>query len=750
MRILGGVSDSGIQFDIRQVNFGSDTISNYDYFKPRMSTALQTALTNKQNAYDTYTSQFTTNLDLLKQYNAELNTLNNQLKDIQSQVFAQDQVIGASVSSHYGRPPISNETDYVSYQNAITQLAILKTQETNKQTEINNKNSQITSTQNTLDSISLNVAPSNFFTQELLDELDCFTFQNEDYVDDSFIETSELSKDKIIEMKLQLMDNGNKELLRMCRPQSEFKTTLKNLWSLRDEKDCLISYETWRSKFKAGNLVTIMPSEDFYVTVRIIGIELDYDDLENATVIFSNRTRLDDSVYILGEIQAQASRAFSSVQINKYANKEAASNTASFKNFQNGIFNATLNKMVSDDKSQVETSEYGIKIRPWLEADNTYGLRQMWLNPWRMLFTNDGFKTADSAFGLLTLPDGGEEMGVNTKYLIGKILMTENTYIENESGTYSFDKNGFLSSSTIGSNTYSVNINPSSPANIFNIAVNNVAKLYVDTISNRLKFSGDLEGANGTFSGSLSGATGTFSGTITAGVSITSPIINGGTISGTKLTSTASGSERLEIDGAYIQGWNSLGANKLNIDYNGNITCSSVSANSMSMNGSVVLSVGNLASQCSSNNIYVPKADYAVQAGTAFSATSSSSCSTGYLTLSSGTLEAPAGSLWIGQNTVKANTIEQLSSEKYKNNINIYNGNALDLICNTAIKTYNYIIEEDGVKAHLGMIVEEAPTEVISESGESLDIGALASLSWKAIQELNTKIKTINDRLSII
>ena len=45
-------------------------------------------------------------------------------------------------------------------------------------------------------------------------------------------------------------------------------------------------------------------------------------------------------------------------------------------------------------------------------------------------------------------------------------------------------------------------------------------------------FSGKLEAASGTFSGELVAAHGTFAGTLSAGVSIESPTINGGTITG--------------------------------------------------------------------------------------------------------------------------------------------------------------------------------------------------------------------------
>jgi hypothetical protein len=511
MRVIGGTSTNGQVFDIRKVNYGSDTISNYDYYKPRMSMGLQTALNNWESAIATYTYDYNTNIALLKSYNADLNTLNNEMTEIKSQINVQDNVVNTSLEFHNGYPPVSSDSDYSVYQNAISQLVILNTQKANKQTEINNKNNQINSVNSYLNTIGSNVEKSNFFTDDLLNELDCFTYVGDDYTDETFISTSETTSDEEIQMALELKVNAEKELNIACRPQLEFKATLKNLWSLYDEKDCVVSYDIWREKFKLGNLVTILLNDNSYTTIRIIGIELDYDNPENADITFSTRTRLDSALFNLSEIQAQASRAYSAINMNKYSYNQAASQTSSNEEFRTGVLTATLNKMQSDPDGKVEFGDFGIKCRTWVESESKYGLNQMWLNPYRMLFTDDGWQTANSAFGLLTLPDNTQRMGINTDYLIGKILITDYLYAENEAGNMSFTKNGLLLSSTVGANNYSVGLNASTPSEIFNIKVNDVNKFYIDTISNSLVMNGIINATSGTL-GDL-----TITGTLTGG-----------------------------------------------------------------------------------------------------------------------------------------------------------------------------------------------------------------------------------------
>lgn len=546
MRVVGGTSTDGNVFDIRKVNFGDDSISNYDYFKPRMSMALQTAINNWETAIEANTVQYNTNIALLKTYNSDLNTLNNTLTEIKSQISAQDKVMNTSlqVETHKGYPPSPTDTDYTNYINAVNQLVILNTQKANKQAEIDAKNAQISTVNSTLDTISVNVNKSKFFTSDLLDELDCFTFVADDYVDDTFISTSETTSEQEIEMAQQLKSNAEKELFIACRPQPEFKTTLKNLWSLHDEKDCVISYDVWRQNFNLGNIVTVILNDNSWTTIRIIGIELDYDDPEKAEITFSSKTRLDNSTFNLGEIQAQASRAYSSINMNKYSWYQAASQTSSNEEFRNNVLTATLNKMQSDPMGKVEFGDYGIKCRDWIESEKAYGLNGMWLNPYRMIFTEDGFKTAGSAYGLLSFPDGTQHMGINAEYLMGKMLLTKYLYAENEAGTLSFDKDGLKVSATVNGNTYSAGLNASTPSEIINAKINGANVFNIDTVSNSLYMKGKIDATSGTL-GDLN-VTGTLSGGKIEGAEITST----GTVDGNEYTTRVS---QGYIQTSYIQ-----------------------------------------------------------------------------------------------------------------------------------------------------------------------------------------------------
>lgn len=542
IRVLGGTNTSGTQFDIRAVTIdGSDTIVNVSYYmnvfdsvdnrNGWMSQGLVNGLTNYNNAIDYYNASYTTNLNLLKGYKADLTTLNTELTEINSQISTKDGVMGSIVNSYTpSRTPISGETGYTIYQAARTEHDALVAQKIAKESQIVSKKAQITAVESTLNSISDSVNINNFLNSEQLEEYETFIKQGEDYVDDTFLATDTMSDEEVIELKLQLKSLAENKLATISRPQYTFDTSLSNLFTIMDE-----GYEDWQDDCEVGNLITLMFRENYWVTVRLMAMEFDFNNLEEIKLTFSDKSRLDDKLTQLAETIKQSGRTSSSFSIGKYAYNAAASNTSDFLTFKNGVLDATKNKYVSSDKEDIQFGSYGLRARQWNDGTNDYSPFQMWLTSNVLMFSDDGFNTSNSAFGRLIAPDGSTVMGINTDYLIGRVVLTENLYITNQSGNYNFNKDGFTATATVGSNTYLVGINPSTPSTIFRIAVNGSNKFYIDTVTNNLVFSGNLQAAGGTFSGSLNAATGTFSGSLSAasGTFAGNLIAVGGTFTGT-------------------------------------------------------------------------------------------------------------------------------------------------------------------------------------------------------------------------
>lgn len=86
--------------------------------------------------------------------------------------------------------------------------------------------------------------------------------------------------------------------------------------------------------------------------------------------------------------------------------------------------------------------------------------------------------------------------------------------------------------------------------------------------------------------------------------------------------------------------------------------------------------------------------------------------------------------------------LTQGSLKSIKKNIRKLNTNAIGLIKNADICSYNLKSEKEGTKKHIGLVIGEGyncPNEVISENGQGVEQYSMTSVAWKAIQELIKK-----------
>ena len=80
-------------------------------------------------------------------------------------------------------------------------------------------------------------------------------------------------------------------------------------------------------------------------------------------------------------------------------------------------------------------------------------------------------------------------------------------------------------------------------------------------------------------------------------------------------------------------------------------------------------------------------------------------------------------------------------------NIEDYIESALHEICTTPIRKYHLNDDLDNELKRIGIIVQEAPLNAIDLNGEGVDLYQMITMSWKAIQELNNKVKDLESQL---
>ncbi len=93
--------------------------------------------------------------------------------------------------------------------------------------------------------------------------------------------------------------------------------------------------------------------------------------------------------------------------------------------------------------------------------------------------------------------------------------------------------------------------------------------------------------------------------------------------------------------------------------------------------------------------------------------------------------------------TLKCSECDCTSREKYKNKIS-EKSSVLDKFKSSKIYEYNLNIEKEKAKRKTGFIVErETPEEIISDDGDGINLYSMASMNWKATQEIIERLENL-------
>lgn len=96
---------------------------------------------------------------------------------------------------------------------------------------------------------------------------------------------------------------------------------------------------------------------------------------------------------------------------------------------------------------------------------------------------------------------------------------------------------------------------------------------------------------------------------------------------------------------------------------------------------------------------------------------------------------------------IKGTKLTNMSLESLKKNIEIFE-NAYDILKNSNIYMYNLKTEKDTEKKHVGFVIGEnynTPREVLSNTGDSIDVYSMVSILWQAVKEQQIEIEKLKE-----
>lgn len=511
----------GGDLSVNQVNpLGNDKIYDFSYFKSTewMEQSLVDAIENWEIVVDSYQTSYANLLTDLQTDNETLIVQEADLVTLQGELSALEAVQSARIQQGLSLTDINI---LIADKNAeITAQSAL----------ITATSGLITITTSSLESINTLCSFENNFSGSQLEDLSPFTIGNT-YQNDNFIQTDIMTVPEIQEQAQDLYDQAVDVLAKVSQPRYQFDVKAVNFTALPE-------FQTFIDQLSLGAIITLELNTGTYILPVLLGIDINYEDPSDFSLIFGNRLRLDDSSFQFSDLFDQT---VSSAITTSFNSEQWGSWNTNYKDdvstFIDSSLDTAVNNVVSGSSQNVLINSNGIRVRQMLDS-GTYDPKQIWMNNGIIAFTQDNWDTASLALGQVSTVTGSA-YGIVAEIVVGQLLAGNDLLITNENNTFEVDGSGatltdaIFTLETTNGNT-KILLDPTSGIKIQQkISGSWTNQFYVDSSGN-VVFKGDLSAATGTFAGELVAATGTFAGELSAATGTFSGNISGasGTFTG--------------------------------------------------------------------------------------------------------------------------------------------------------------------------------------------------------------------------
>lgn len=284
------------------------------------------------------------------------------------------------------------------------------------------------------------------------------TWSNSNYISDG------LTNKELFENASHFLEAANKDIYESATLQHSITSTLKNLLVIKE-------FEPLVEHFEVGNWMRIEIDGVLY-KLRLIRYDLDYDNLNNIDVEFSDVIKKLDAISDIESILSQSQSMAKSYSSTKHQAKQGSESKGFVDNWLENGFNTTVTKIINSDNQDVVYDKHGLLFRQYDEITGTYSPRQLKIINSILAMTDDNWQTAKVGVGEFQFYNPKSQQtetgyGIIANQIVGSLLLSEEVGIYNASGSMVFDDESGLSI-TNGTNTFIVNPNKESLLEILN------------------------------------------------------------------------------------------------------------------------------------------------------------------------------------------------------------------------------------------------------------------------------------------
>ena len=260
------------------------------------------------------------------------------------------------------------------------------------------------------------------------------TYSNDNYISDG------LDNCELFNNAIEFIKTAKKEIYKSATLQHSISATLKNLLVMK-EFEPIVDY------FEIGNWIRIRIDGEVY-RLRLVSYEIDYDDLDNLSITFSDVKKIADGVSDSESIMEQAkSMATSYDAVVRQANKGKKGNQKLEDWVTKGLALTKMKIIDNADNQNITWDSHGLLCREYLPITDDYDEKQLKIINKGLYLTDDNWMTSKAGIGDFTFynPETGkmeESYGVIADTLVGNLILSEKVGIYNTNNSITLDKNG--------------------------------------------------------------------------------------------------------------------------------------------------------------------------------------------------------------------------------------------------------------------------------------------------------------------
>lgn len=262
------------------------------------------------------------------------------------------------------------------------------------------------------------------------------TYSNDNYISDG------LDNGELFNRALEFIEVAKKEIFKSATLQHSLSASLKNLLVMKE-------FEPIVDKFAVGNWIRVKVDDEVY-RLRLISYSIDFDDLDNISIEFSDVKRCVDGVTDSEDILNQAASMATTYDT---VTRQASQGNKSKKQLEDWVTKGlALTKMKiidSADNQNITWDSHGLLCREYLPITDDYSDKQLKIINRGLYLTDDNWLTSKAGIGDFTFynPVSGkmeEAYGVIADTLIGNLILSEKVGVYNTKNSIVLGEDGLV------------------------------------------------------------------------------------------------------------------------------------------------------------------------------------------------------------------------------------------------------------------------------------------------------------------